>query len=322
MRRLPQVVDKNALVGTETRDDAAVYRLDAKRALVITTDFFSPVVDDPFDFGRVAAANALSDVYAMGGKPLVALNLVAFPSKSLPMRVLGRILEGGSDAITEAGAALLGGHSVEDEEPKYGLAVVGEVPPRRFFRNVGAKAGDVLLLTKPLGSGIVTTAIKRDLVRPREIRDVVAVMGALNRTASEVLVAHHRSVHACTDVTGYGLAGHLLEMLEGSGVAARLAFDAIPVLPAARRLAAQAVFPGGTKANLEAAGAKLKFIGSRRDDDTLRHLVADAQTSGGLLAAVAPRSATKILAALERAGIDAHRIGALTPGRPKITVET
>lgn len=302
-------------------DDAGVYQLDARRALVVTTDFFSPVVDDPYDFGRVAAANALSDVYAMGGRPLLALNLVAFPSKDLPLTILGKILEGGGAAVQEAGAVLLGGHSVEDSEPKYGLAVVGEVAPKRLFKNVGARAGDVLLLTKPIGSGIVTTALKRKQARPKEVAAVTEVMGTLNRAAAEVLSERHRSVHAVTDVTGYGLLGHLLEMLTGSKVSARLRASAIPVLDAARRLAKAGVFPGGTRANLRAAGKKVRFVGELRDDEVTQLVIADAQTSGGLLAAVGRRQAPSIVEQLAEAGVTAAVIGEIVEGRPRIVVE-
>lgn len=314
-------MDPNVLVGPETKDDAAVYRLDASKALVMTTDFFSPVVDDPFDFGRVAAANALSDVYAMGGTPVLALNLVAFPSNTLPMRVLQRILAGGAEVAGQAGATLVGGHSVEDPEPKYGLAVLGLVHPRRVFKNVGARPGDRLLLTKPLGSGIVTTAIKRKLARPADIRTVTRIMATLNRAAAQVLVEHHGSVHAVTDVTGYGLLGHLLEMLEGSKVAARIDASVIPVLPAARRLAARGVFPGGSKANLKTAGRRVVFRGALAEDEAVQLLLADAQTSGGLLAAVGARRAARLGAALADAGVEVVDIGEITPGRPRIVVE-
>jgi len=320
LRRLPSIVDPNVMVGTETKDDAGVYRLDSRRALVVTTDFFSPVVDDPYDFGRVAAANALSDVYAMGGRPLLALNLVAFPSKDLPMSVLGRIMEGGGAMVQEAGASLLGGHSVEDPEPKYGLAVVGEVSPKRLFRNVGGRAGDKLVLTKPIGSGIVTTALKRKLARPKEVKVVTEVMATLNRAAGEVLAEHWRAVHSATDVTGYGLLGHLLEMLEGSETAARLEATQIPILAAAKRLAGEGVFPGGTRANLRNAGRKVRFHGALKNDEATQLIIADAQTSGGLLAAVAPRSLPKVLADLESRGVSAAVIGELITGRPRIDV--
>lgn len=298
-----------------------MYRLDAAKAIVVTTDFFSPVVDDPFDFGRVAAANALSDVYAMGGRPLVALNIVAFPSRELPLKILERIMAGGAQVAAEAGAALVGGHSVEDPEPKYGLAVVGLVHPGRVFKNIGARPGDHLLLTKPIGTGVITTAIKRGQARPGEIKAATELMATLNRVASEVLIRHARSVHAVTDVTGYGLLGHLLEMLEGSGVAAALDAAAIPILPAARRLAAEGIFPGGTRANLASAGKRVVFRGVLADDETFALLVADAQTSGGLLAAVTPRSAAKIRAALAAAGVEAFDIGRITGGRPRIVVD-
>lgn len=294
------MLDDNVLVGTETADDAGVYRLDAKRALVCTADFFSPVVDDPFDYGRVAAANALSDVWAMGGRPLVALNLVGFPSKALPLSVLHAVLRGGAEVVRESGAVLLGGHTVEDDEPKYGLAVVGEVHPQRVFTNVGAQPGDTLILTKPLGSGIVTTAIKQGLVRPAEIQEVVEVMATLNRGAGEVLRMHARWVHACTDVTGYGFLGHLREMLEGP-IGARLDASAIPVLPAARRCVALGVAPGGTRANLEAVATQTKWSRALREDPHTQLLLADAQTSGGLLAAVSSRAAPRVLEALQRA---------------------
>jgi selenide,water dikinase len=313
--------DPAILVGTETRDDAAVFRLDGRRALVATTDFFSPVVDDAFDFGRVAAANALSDVYAMGARPLFALNLLAVPAETLPMREVARILAGGADRCAAAGISIVGGHSIDDAEPKYGLAVIGMVAPERVLKNVGARVGDVLVLTKPLGSGIVTTAIKRELARPREIREVVEIMATLNRAAAEVLVQHYPHVHACTDVTGFGLAGHLLAMLEGSRVAARLSLGALPILESARRLAAAGAVPAGSRANLRAAGKRLVLHRSITDRDTAALLVADAQTSGGLLAAIAKPRANAVLAALAKAGVKASAIGTIERGRPRIVID-
>lgn len=288
-----------------------------------TTDFFSPVVDDPWDYGRVAAANALSDVWAMGGRPLVCLNLVGFPAKTVPMSVLGRVLEGGADAVTEAGAVLLGGHSIEDVEPKYGLAVVGEVHPKRVFKNVGARAGDVLILTKPIGSGIVTTGIKRGATRPREVREVVEVMGALNKAAGEVLAKHHRTVRAVTDVTGYGLLGHLLEMLEGGDVDAEISVQDLPRIEAAQRLLAKDIVPGGTRSNLRTAGRRVRWKGALRRDESAQLLVADAQTSGGLLAAVSPKSANAIFAALKKAAVNpswVSIVGRIVEGRGVATV--
>ncbi len=294
---MPKILDERVLVGTSTHDDAGVYQLDAKRALVCTTDFFSPVVDDPYDYGRVAAANALSDVWAMGARPLLALNLVGFPGKTLSLDVLHEILRGGADAVSDAGAVILGGHTVEDAEPKYGLAVVGEVHPKRVFTNVGAHPGDKLILTKPLGSGIVTTAIKQRKATPAEIRHAIEVMATLNRASGEVLAQHARSIHACTDVTGYGFLGHLLEMLQGP-IGARIDATAIPILPAARRLVAQGVAPGGTRANLAAAAKDVRWAKHLREGQHMQLLLADAQTSGGLLAAVSPRACAKLLDAL------------------------
>jgi selenide, water dikinase len=319
LRRLPPTLDPNLLVGTQTRDDAAVYRL-GSRALVFTADFFAPVVDNPFDYGRIAAANALSDVYAMGARPILALNLLAFPGKVLPARVVARILAGGADACREAGATVGGGHTLDDPEPKFGLAVIGVTTPNKVWRNVGARPGDVLVLTKPLGLGVITTAIKRKLARPAEIRVATAVMATLNRAAAGALLRIGGSVHAVTDVTGYGLLGHLFEMLDGSGVAASLRFSAVSILPAARRLAALDCFPGGSRANLDSVGSRLRLHRELRTDASVALLLADAQTSGGLLAAVAPRAAPRALDALAAAGVSAAIIGEIIPGRPHVRV--
>mgnify|MGYP002869424991 CR=1 FL=1 len=276
---------------------------------MVTTDFFTPIVDDPYDFGRIAAANALSDVWAMGAKPLVALNLVAFPSDTLPMEVLGRILEGGQAAIAASGAVLLGGHSIQDAEPKYGLAVVGTVHPKRVLGNVGVREGDVLLLTKPIGTGVITTAMKRSLASDEEVRSATESMALLNRSAGEVLARHHRSVHGLTDVTGFGLIGHLREMLGTSGLGAEISFSQVPLLPGAQRLADADVFPGGTRANLDAIRAQIDSS-ALSVSDTL--LLADAQTSGGLLASVAPEDADEIQASLSACeGIEAAQIGVI-----------
>jgi len=318
LRNLPAFEDPDLLVGTATRDDAAVYRL-GKQALVFTTDFFAPVVDDPFTFGRIAATNALSDVYAMGGRPLLALNLLGFPPAVLDRRSVGKILAGGAAACRDAGIAIGGGHTIDDAEPKYGLAVVGVVAPNKVWRNVGAKPGDVLLLTKPLGIGIVTTAIKRELAKPAEVRAATRVMTTLNRAAAEGLRTLGKSVHAVTDVTGYGLLGHLFEMLDGSAVAATLRMSKIAVLPAARRLVALGCIPGGTRANLESC-AKRVVMRREVDDPNAALLLADAQTSGGLLAAIAPRAADKAIAELASRGVDARAIGEVVAGRPRVTV--
>jgi selenide,water dikinase len=311
LRHLPRSQDPRALVGYETSDDAAVYRLSDTEAVVETVDFFTPVVDDPFTFGRIAAANALSDIWAMGARPLFALNLVGFPVGKLPMDLLGEILRGGADAAGEAGVPILGGHSIDDPEPKYGMAVTGLVHPDRILRNVGARPGDRLLLTKPLGSGIVTTAIKRGIADAALVDRTVAVMAALNRAAGEALAASG-AVHALTDVTGFGLLGHAWEMAHGSGVALRLHAAHVPVLEGVRALAERDVAPGGTRANLAWVGPHVRF-----DEDVpgpLRLVLADAQTNGGLLAAIAPDRLEAVRASLRQAGVQAHLVGEVLPG--------
>ncbi len=317
LRHLEKNHDPRVLVGHETHDDAAVYQLSPSRAIVETVDFFTPVVDDPYWFGRIAAANAFSDVWAMGARPLFALNLVCFPVKTLSMDVLAEILRGGADTAREAGAPILGGHSIDDPEPKYGLAVTGEVHPRHVLRNVGAKPGDRLLLTKPLGAGIVTTAIKRD-VAPREVAAVaVEVMAELNRVAGEVL-AGSGAVHALTDVTGFGLLGHAWEMAEGSGVKLRLSARRVPVQEGVRELAARDVVPGGTKANLAWVEQHTAF--APEVEPATRLVLADAQTNGGLLAAVPEARADRLLRALERAGVRAAEIGEAVEGEAGLEV--
>ncbi len=304
-------------MATETRDDAGVYRLDARTALVFTTDFFTPIVDDPFDFGAIAATNALSDIYAMGATPLMALNLLAFP-RDMPLEIAARILEGGASTTEAAGIPLLGGHSIDDKEPKFGLAVVGKVHPARLITNAGARPGDRLVLTKPLGSGIVATAIKRGTASAEEIREVTEVMRRLNRDAAEVVRRFPRGVHAMTDVTGFGLLGHLLEMLEASGAGATLTLSAIPILEAARRHARAGAIPGGSKANLEAVEDRVRFEGVDPIDPIL---LADAQTSGGLLIAVSPRVVRRLVAGLEAAGtLVAAEIGVVVEGAPRVLV--
>lgn len=304
------MTDPSALVGTETRDDAAVYLLDAERAVVETVDFFTPVVDDPYWFGRIAAANALSDVWAMGARPLFALNLVGWPVGKLPMEQLGEVLRGGAEAAALAGISILGGHSIDDPEPKYGLAVTGLVHPARILRNVGARPGDRLLLTKPLGSGIATTALKRGVAPgPLEAR-AVEVMAELNRAAGEVL-AGSGAVHALTDVTGFGLLGHAWNMAEGSRVRLRLSADAIPVLEGVIELAAEGVVPGGSKANLAWVAPHVRFADHL--PAPLRQVLADAQTNGGLLAAVDAEAAGGVLAALRAAGVAGVQVGYAAP---------
>jgi selenide, water dikinase len=281
-------------------------------------DFFTPVVDDPFLFGRIAAANAFSDIWAMGARPLFALNLVGFPANKLPWEVLGDIMRGGADAAAEAGAPILGGHSIDDPEPKYGMAVTGLVHPDRILRNVGARAGDRLVLTKPLGSGIATTAIKRGIADPALVDRAVAVMAALNRRAGEVLAASG-AVHALTDVTGFGLLGHAWEMVSGSGVALRLRAGAVPVLDGIRALAERDVVPGGTRANLEWVAPHVRFAGAL--DTPSRLILADAQTNGGLLAAIGADAVASVLAALSQAGVQAAVIGEVVEAAGEAHIE-
>jgi selenide,water dikinase len=291
MNMLPRVDDPALLVGADTLDDAAVYRLTEEIALVQTVDFFTPVVDDPYDFGRIAAANAFSDVYAMGGRPLTALNIVCFPSDTLPLEYLGRILQGGAEIARLAGATIVGGHTIDDPEPKYGLAVTGVLRPGDELTNAAAVPGDVLILTKPLGTGIIATAIKQGKASEMTIAAATASMVALNRDGAEV--ARRYGVRALTDVTGFGLLGHLGEMCRASGVAAEVWFDRLPLLPEAAALARQGIVPGGTKRNLEYVEAWTSFDPAL--EPWQRLLCADAQTSGGLLLAVPAESVPKVL---------------------------
>jgi selenide,water dikinase len=270
-------------------------------------------VDDPFWFGRIAAANAFSDIWAMGGRPLFALNLVGWPVAKLSLDVLGEVLRGGAESARLAAAPILGGHSIDDPEPKYGMAVTGLVDPARVLRNVGARPGDVLLLTKPLGSGILSTAIKRGIAAKEQVDRIVEVMSALNRAAGEALAASG-AVHALTDVTGFGLLGHAWEMAEGSRVAFRLRASAIPVLEGVHELAAKGVVPGGSRSNLEWVSPHVSFAPSLAA--TLPTVLADAQTNGGLLAAVDPARADAVQAALRAGGVSAALIGEVVRGDP------
>jgi len=292
-----------------TSDDAAVYRLTPDLALVQTVDYITPLVDDPYQYGQIAAANSISDVYAMGGQPLLALNIVAFPTDALPMDVLGEILRGGTDKAREADVRIIGGHSIDDREPKYGLAVTGIVHPDRVLRNSTARPGDRLVLTKPLGMGIISTAIKRAVAGAALIERAVAIMSTLNKNAAAS--ALEVGVHACTDVTGFGLLSHLHEMTAGSGVGAEISFRRVPVIAEVVALAAQGVVPGGTKRNLAFAEEFVSF--DDRIDPVQRLLLADAQTSGGLLLAVAPDRVDALLRALHAHGVPVFaEIGAIT----------
>lgn len=266
----------------ETSDDAGVYRLNDEQAIVQSVDFFTPVVDDPYAFGQIAAANALSDIYAMGGKPLTAMNLVSFPVGKLKMDVLAKILQGGSEKIREAGAVLVGGHSIDDPEPKYGLSVTGVVHPDHVLSNAKAEPGDVLVLTKPLGVGIITTGIKRGIVSQEAEAEVIKVMATLNKGAAEVAI--EVGVHAATDVTGFGLLGHLHEMLEASGCSAEVYAGAVPILNSVWDCIQQKAIPGGSQANRRHLEDKVDFAPDVKEE--LRIVLCDAITSGGLLLAV------------------------------------
>ncbi len=305
LRHLPKPSDPNLLLGIGTDDDAAIYRLSDELALVQTVDVFTPIVDDPYQFGVIAAANALSDVYAKGGRPLLALNIAGFPRK-LPLDILAEILRGGADKAAEAGVMIVGGHSIDDPEPKYGLAVTGLVHPARFVANAGARARDVIYLTKPLGIGVITTGIKQEKTPPGVAAEAVRVMGILNRAASEAMT--QIGVHAATDVTGYGLLGHLHEMAAASGVGARVSAAAVPVIEGARHLAGEGAVAGGTARNLEWLKDKVRWAPGI--DEVTQILLADAQTSGGLLIAVAPERAQTLEGALRARGVETiARIG-------------
>lgn len=307
LRGLAPITDPAVLVGHQTADDAAVYRVGPELAIVQTVDLFPPVVDDPYQFGQIAAANSLSDVYAMGARPIFALGVVGFPVAKLKLEVLSAILRGGQDKAREAGIDIVGGHSIDDQEPKYGLVVTGLVHPDRVLRNVGATPGHVLVLTKPIGTGVLTTAIKRGVLDPASSEAAIACMATLNRVGAEALDG--LSPSACTDVTGYGLLGHLSEMARGSGVTARVRLADVPLLPRARELAARGVLPGGSRRNLEWVTPWTRFDDAV--DPAARLLLADAQTSGGLLIALPEGEATRYLEALRAAG---HSLAAAVIG--------
>lgn len=279
--------DDRIIVGQYGADDAAVVRLDDGKLLVQTVDFFTPIVDDPYQFGQIAAANSLSDIYAMGGQPLFALNIVAFPIKTLPRRMLSTILQGGADKAREAGISIVGGHSIDDPEPKYGLVVTGEVDEASLVTNAGAEPGDLLVLTKPLGTGILATAIKKGLADEKDVRIAVKSMASLNKAAAEVM--REVGVHAATDVTGFGLLGHLLELCQASKVTAHIDANALPLLPGVSALAEQNIIPGGTRRNLKYVGKATRFDPNL--EEVQRALAADPQTSGGLLLALSPEKA-------------------------------
>ncbi len=305
--------DPHLLVGLDTADDGAVYRMRDDLALVVTTDFFTPIVDDPYDWGRIAATNALSDVYAMGGAPLLALNLVAWPREGLPFELLARVLDGGADVVRAAGALVAGGHSIDDAEPKFGLAVVGTVHPDDVLANSGARPGDALVLTKPIGLGIISTAVKRDVASPELVAEAIDVMTTLNDGARDAALELGHAVHAATDVTGFGLLGHLRELLTASGLAGEIDASAVPVIDGVRELVAAGMVAGGTQRN-HAFVSDVVDWGALPEEEQL--LLADAQTSGGLLIAVAAERVATLVNALERRGTSAAVVGRTLSGPP------
>jgi len=299
MSCLPLTEDPNLLIGLDVADDAAVYKITDEIALIQTVDFFTPIVDDPYIFGQIAAVNALSDVYAMGGRPLTAMNLVGFPIKKLSGEVLKKILLGGLEKIKEAGAVLAGGHSVEDDEIKYGLSVTGIIHPEKIISNRGAKPGDKLILTKPLGTGIISTAIKAEMASPEAIEKITLSMCTLNNRAGEVM--QEVGANACTDITGFGLVGHLTEVLSASNAGAVIYTDKIPYFPEALEYASMGLVPAGTYLNKEYYSCRVKLEGEvsvfKQD------ILYDAQTSGGLLISLPQRNAEKFVERFGRAWI-------------------
>ena len=315
--RLPSAVDENLMVGVETADDAAVYRVSDEVALIQTVDFFPPMVDDPYTFGQIAAANALSDVYAMGGEPRLALNVVAFPN-CLGAEVLGEILAGGASKVQEAGAVLAGGHSINDEEPKYGLCVSGFVHPDRIWKNGGAQAGDVLLLTKPLGVGLINTAVKAGMASAEAEKRAVESMSCLNKIAMEVL--REAEIHSCTDVTGFGLTGHALETARASKASLVIETKKLEVLPDALFYASMGLVPEGTYRNKAFNKKDVRL--EEQVDETMEDLVFDPQTSGGLLVSLKREDAENVLVRLAEAGypLKAGIVGAVTDLQDKYLI--
>ena len=295
--------DRRALVGFDLADDAGVYRL-GDMALIQTIDVITPIVDDPYLFGRIAAANALSDIYAMGGRPITALNFIAFPVNDLPMKVAANILQGGLHACKEAGCLLLGGHTIRDEEVKYGLSVTGIAKPDKIVTNACARPGDLLILTKPIGTGIISTAVKRGVAPLKSAGAAASSMASLNRAACEAMMAV--GVNACTDITGFGLAGHLAQLARASKVTAVIESGKVPLLPGVMDLARKGIVPGGTKNNF--AGYKNRVRVGQQVEPTMVEVLFDAQTSGGLLISVPAKKAKKLLHALKRRKIPVAQI--------------
>ena len=312
LKDLPLVDDPRSLIDAATKDDAAVYRISDDRAIVATLDFFTPIVDDPYTFGVIATANAFSDIYAMAATPLFGLSIVAWPRDPTLLPLLNKVMRGASDVVEEAGVFILGGHSIDDAEPKFGMVAIGEVNVADLISNANSRVGDVLILTKPLGTGIMTTALKRDLITDEQLQPAVDSMSKLNADAAGVIRDNREAVHAVTDITGFGLVGHLRNMLEASGHSASIDVDSLPVLPDVRDLIDDGVIPGGTRRNHEAACEITHW--SEGVTSTDQFLMTDAQTSGGLLIAVDPEHAESFIQSLKDAGTLAQAlIGEVTP---------
>jgi selenide, water dikinase len=314
-RLFPEGSRPELLVGLEAGDDAAVYQVDDSRALVFTADFFPPVVDDPYDFGAVAAANALSDIYAMGGEPAIALNLAGFPAV-LPAGVTSEIIRGGAEKAREAGCIVVGGHTITSQEPLYGLAVVGFVHPEKLFVKTALRQGDVLILTKPLGVGVITTALKRGTITPQEMAPALASMKCLNRDSARALAG--LGVSACTDVTGFSILGHALELARKSSVGLRVDAAGLEFLPGAQAAGQSGAFPNGTKNNTAAFQELVRFAPGV--SELMRKLLFSPETSGGLLAAVPSSRAATCLAALRKAGAQAFMVGEALASVPAGTI--
>lgn len=313
--QLPKTIDENLIVGIDTSDDAAVYKINEDIALIQTVDFFTPVVDDPYTFGQIAATNSLSDIYAMGGEPKLAMNIICFPTCLSP-NIMAEILKGGYDKVAEANALLIGGHTIEDDEPKYGLSVSGFIHPSKVLTNCNAQIGDVLILTKPIGVGVVNTAIKAQLADEETYKKAVKIMTTLNKFAKDAML--EVGVNSCTDITGFGLLGHTLEMAEGSGVTIKLFSNKIPVIPKAIEYAQMGLIPAGAYSNMSFIGEKVSF--SENVAGEIRDLLYDPQTSGGLLISVAKDKAEKLLLLLENSPTEYGVIGEVTEKRDKYII--
>ncbi len=298
LSQLPQIDDPNLLVGSNTADDAAAYKITDDLAMVQTIDYFTPTVDDPYHFGQIAAANSLSDIYAMGCKPLFALNIVGFPA-GLPMEILGEILQGGANKAKEAGIPVIGGHTIDDKEPKYGMVVTAIAKPSEIITNATAKVGDVLILTKPLGIGIINTAIKEQIASKETIDNVVKLMITLNKDAAEAMI--EVGINCCTDITGFGLVGHLHEITEASKVGAEIRMEDIPIIPESREFFKKGMLPGTSKPTLEFIQESLEWDTNISEEDKL--ILADPQTSGGLLITVEESKAERLKTALQEKGV-------------------